>query len=59
MDTLQNQMIMKKKVSKEFMRKAAIMEDKGDKSYLNELNLDQFVDYLVKRYDLLNKFNIK
>lgn len=50
---------MKKKVSKEFMRKAAIMEDKGDKSYLNELNLDQFVDYLVKRYDLLNKFNIK
>ena len=28
------------------------MEEQGDTSFLRELNCDQFIDYLFKRYDL-------
>lgn len=43
---------MKKKVTKSFMEKSRKMEEQGDTSFLKELNCDQFVDYLFKRYDL-------
>ena len=31
------------------------MEEQGDTSFLKELNCDQFVDYIFKRYDLREK----
>jgi len=43
---------MKKKVTKSFMEKSRKMEEQGDTSFLRELNCDQFIDYLFKRYDL-------
>lgn len=29
------------------------MEEQGDTSFLKDLNCDQFMDYLVKRFDLV------
>lgn len=46
---------MKKKVTKSFMEKSRKMEEQGDTSFLRELNCDQFIDYLFKRYDLKKK----
>lgn len=46
---------MKKKVSKKFMERAAKMEAQGDTSFVRNLNADQMVDYLFKRFDLANK----
>ena len=43
---------MKKKVTKSFMERSRKMEEQGDTSFLKELNCDQFVDYLFKRYNL-------
>ena len=43
---------MKKKVTKGFIERSKKMDEQGDWSYLKELNCDQFVDYLFKRYDL-------
>ena len=43
---------MKKKVTKSFMERSRKMEKQGDTSFLKELNCDQFVDYLFKRYNL-------
>lgn len=48
---------MKKKVTKSFMERSRKMEEQGDTSFLKELNCDQFVDYLFKRYDLGEKLN--
>lgn len=53
---------MKKKVTKSFMEKSRKMEEQGDTSFLKELNCDQFVDYIFKRYNLREKLkpiNIK
>ena len=46
---------MKKKVTKSFMERSRKMEEQGDTSFLRELNCDQFIDYLFKRYDLKKK----
>ena len=46
---------MKKKVTKSFMEESRKMEEQGDTSFLRELNCDQFIDYLFKRYDLKKK----
>lgn len=46
---------MKKKVTKSFMEKSRKMDEQGDTSFLRELNCDQFIDYLFKRYDLKKK----
>lgn len=46
---------MKKKVTKSFMEKSRKMEEQGDTSFLKELNCDQFVDYLFKRFDLVKR----
>ena len=43
---------MRKKVTKSFMERSRKMEEQGDTSFLKELNCDQFVDYLFKRYNL-------
>ena len=47
---------MKKKVTKSFMERSRKMEEQGDTSFLKELNCDQFVDYLFKKYDLVRLF---